>query len=68
MDCEASSSLPIALRAQSISVDEDTEYMFPSEREIMNLALPNSTLASISLSPEFIAGQAAGESFENFET
>ena len=45
-------------------MDDNTEYMFPSEQEIMNLALPNSTLASISLSPEFIAGQAAGESFE----
>ena len=50
----------VALRAQSISVNEDIQYSFPSQQEIMQLTLPNSTLANISLSPEFIADSAAG--------
>ena len=52
-----------ALRAQSIAVDEDTEYSFPSQQEIMQLTLPNSSLATISLPPDLLAERAAGETY-----
>jgi hypothetical protein len=51
----------MALRAQSIAVDENTDYSFPSPKEIVNLALPNDTLANISLSSSFLAQRAAGQ-------
>jgi hypothetical protein len=51
----------MALRAQSIAVDEDTEYSFPSQQEIMQLTLPNSSLANISLPPDLLAERAAGQ-------
>ena len=50
-----------ALRAQSIAVNETTQYSFPSPEEIRNLALPNATLANISLTPSFLAARAAGK-------
>ena len=50
-----------ALRAQSIAVDEDTSYSFPSQQEIMQLTLPNDSLANISLPPDLLAERAAGE-------
>ena len=56
--------LSAALRAQSISVDEGTQYSFPSPEEIRNLALPNATLANISLTASFLAERAAGNSYK----
>ena len=50
-----------ALRAQSIAVNKTTQYSFPSPEEIRNLALPNATLANISLTPSFFAARAAGK-------
>ena len=44
-------------------MDEDTEYSFPSQQEIMQLTLPNSSLANISLPPDLLAERAAGEMY-----
>jgi hypothetical protein len=51
----------MVLRAQRIAVNEDTRYSFPSPVEVKNLALPNATLANISLTPSFLAERAAGQ-------
>ena len=52
-----------ALRAQSIVVNEGTRYSFPCPEEVKNLALPNATLANISLTSSFLAERAAGNTF-----
>ena len=54
----------LALRAQAVVVEEDTRYSFPSPEEIKDLALPDATLANISLSPSFLAFRATGENIE----
>ena len=51
----------LALRAQSIAVDENTEYSFPSMTEIAGLSLPNASLANISLPSALLAGRSNGE-------
>ena len=56
----ASSTLNVALRAQSVAVDEETEYSFPSQQEIMQLTLPPAANANISLDPSILAEAAAG--------
>ena len=55
---ECMTDFTVALRVQSIAVDEDTEYSFPSQQEIMQLTLPNSALADISLSSAIIPESA----------
>ena len=45
------------MRIQSIAVDEDIQYSFPSPEEIRNLPLPENTLANISLTSLFLAGK-----------
>ena len=50
-----------ALRAQSIAVDENTEYSFPSMREISQLSLPNASLANISLPSALLTDVVSGE-------
>ena len=57
---ECMTDFTVALRAQNIAVDEDTEYSFPSQQEIMQLTLPNSALADISLSSAILAESTAG--------
>ena len=57
---ECMTDFTVALRAQSIAVDEDTEYSFPSQQERMQLTLPNSALADISLSSAILAESTAG--------
>ncbi|CAI8045634.1 hypothetical protein GBAR_LOCUS25248, partial [Geodia barretti] len=47
------------MRIQSIAVDEDIQYSFPSPEEIRNLPLPENTLANISLTSLFLAGEGS---------
>lgn len=49
-----------ALRAQSVAVDDETEYSFPSQQEIMQLTLPPAALANVSLDPSILSNAAAG--------
>ena len=50
------------MRAQSIAVTENTtEYSFPSQEEIMQLSLPNASLANISLPSSLLLNRATGE-------
>ena len=49
------------LRVQALTVEEDTQYSFPSPEELKGLALPNATLANISISPSFLAQEPSGE-------
>ena len=53
-------TLNVALRVQSVAVDEETEYSFPSQQEIMQLTLPPAANANISLDPSILAEAAAG--------
>ena len=43
-------------------MDENTEYSFPSMREIAQLSLPNASLANISLPSALLTDVASGES------
>ena len=52
-----------ALRAESIAVENATEYSFPNQEEIMFLSLPNDTLANISLPSSLLANRASGKEY-----
>jgi len=51
----------IVLRAQSIAVDDNRPYMFPSMREIAEFSLPNGSLASITIPASLLEERASGK-------
>ena len=53
--------LLLALRAQSIAVDDNKPYAFPSMREIADLSLPNGSLASVSIPASLLEERASGK-------
>ena len=54
-----------ALRAQSIAVDNNESYAFPSMREVADLSLPNGSLASISIPSSLLEERASGKVYGN---
>lgn len=64
----STNSIFSALRAESIDVENTTEYSFPSQEEIMSLSLPNDTLANISLPSSLLAKRASGEYTKEIHT
>ena len=53
--------LLLALRAQSIAVNDSKPYDFPNMREIADLSLPNGSLASISIPSSLLEERANGK-------
>ena len=54
----------LALRTQSIAVDDNKPYAFPSMKEIADLSLPNGSLASISIPSSVLEEKARGKVHE----
>ena len=50
-----------ALQAQSIAVDNNEPYAFPSMRDVADFSLSNSSLASVYIPPSLLEERASGK-------